>query len=175
MLLNFSIINLHQTRLNWATYYPCKFSFVSDIMSSRNRWERIKSCLHLRDNNDPTNDDRLFKFRLPVDHLRKVFSFINMDQDLCVNEKMVPFRGRHGMKQFIRGKPKKWGFKFFVLDGVDSYIYDFIPYTGNIIPSNEPNTHDLGASSNFVVHLSKVIQIIVTIIYISITSLLQYH
>ena len=133
---------------------------------SRDRWECIKSCLYLRDNNDPTNDDRLFKI---VDHLRKIFSSISMDQNLCVDKQMVSFKGRYSMKQFIRGKKKKWGFKIFVLDDVNGYIYDLIPYTGKIIPSNEPNTPDLGASSNVVVHL------ILNIVYTSITDLLQYH
>ena len=157
LLFHFSIMHLPQTRLHWSFNYPCRYNFVSDVMS-RDRWERIKACLHLRDNNDPVNGDKLFKVRPLVDHLRNIFSSINKSQNLCVDEQMIPFKGRHHIKQYIKSKLKKWGFKIFVLAGVDGFIYDFIPYTGKILPSDLPRVPDLGPSSNIVIHLTKSIK-----------------
>ncbi|XP_064083071.1 piggyBac transposable element-derived protein 3-like [Macrobrachium nipponense] len=62
------------------------------------------------------------------------------------------------MKQYLPMKPKKWGFKFFVLADSGGLIHDFIPYTGSIQPVNKEGIPDLGASSNIVLHLAETMQ-----------------
>jgi hypothetical protein len=43
---------------------------------------------------------------------------------------MVPYYGGHFCKQFIRGKPIRWGFKFWVGATRLGYIVWFEPYQG---------------------------------------------
>ena len=38
-----------------------------------------------------------------------------MDQKLCIDEQMVPFKGASSIKQYIPSKPNKWDYKIFVL------------------------------------------------------------
>lgn len=157
LLIHFSIIRTPQTRLHWSGELFGRYRDYTAMVMSRNRWEAIKSNLHLRDNNDNINDDKLFKIRPLVDHLRKTFQELPMQQNVCIDEQMVPFKGRHSMKQYLPLKPKKWGFKLFVLADSGGLIHDFIPYTGPIQPVNKEGIPDLGASSNIVLHLAETI------------------
>lgn len=43
---------------------------------------------------------------------------------------MVPYFGRHGSKQFIRGKTIRWGYKFWMATTISGYIEWFEPYQG---------------------------------------------
>ncbi len=93
---------------------------------SRNRWETIKLNLHFQDNNE-VNNDKFFQVRPMLDHLRKEFQNILMQQNICIDEQTIPFKRRHKLKQYLPMKPKKWGFKIFVLADSGGLIYDFIP------------------------------------------------
>ena len=101
---------------------------------SENRWEEIKSKLHIVDNStlDSNKSDKLFKVWPTVDHLRAQFKKIPMTQSLCLDEQIIPFKGVSGIKEYMPNKPHKWGYKFFVLADSKGMTYDFIPYTGKI-------------------------------------------
>ena len=47
-------------------------------------------------------------------------------------EMMVPYKGTRAgnLRQYIRSKPHKWGFKLFTRAGVSGIVYDFIAYAG---------------------------------------------
>ena len=78
-----------------------------------------------------------------------------MLQTLCIHEQMVSFKGNSSLKQYIPSKPHKYGYKIFVLCCNKGFINYFELCTGKIIClTDEP---DLGASSNIVLQLSKVI------------------
>ena len=48
-----------------------------------------------------------------IDHPNSKFSeVISNDSEQSIDEHMVKFKGRSGMKQYIKSKPIKWGFKF---------------------------------------------------------------
>ena len=126
------------------------------VAVSRNRWESIKSNFHMVENNTVREDDKLFKVRPMVD-LREKFQQISKEQELCIDEQMVPFKGHSSMKQYVPGKPHKYGYKFFVLAGKNGMTYDFMPYTGKMKPVNDPTIPDLGASSNVALHLCQTI------------------
>ena len=75
-----------------------------------------------------------------------------MNQMLCVDEQMIPFKGASSLKQYLPNKPHKYGYKVFVLCDSTGIIHDFDIYTGKIDPP--ANGPDLGASSNIVVKLA---------------------
>ena len=154
----FSISKLPNTRMHWSKEIGRLSNIVAETMS-RNRWEEIKSKLHMVDNStlDPNKPDKLFKVRPTVEHLRAEFKKIPMTQSLCIDEQIIPFKGRSGIKQYMPNKPHKWGYKFFVLADSKGMTYDFIPYTGKIQPVDDPNIPDLKPSANSVLHSAQAI------------------
>ncbi|XP_050302783.1 piggyBac transposable element-derived protein 3-like [Anthonomus grandis grandis] len=64
-----------------------------------------------------------------------------------VDESMVPYYGRHPTKQFIRGKPIRWGYKIWTGTNRLGYIEWFEPYQGsNTKLSDEYKPLEMGAS-----------------------------
>ena len=83
-------------------------NIVISSRKSRNRFDEIWQNFHLADNS--TLD--------PNDKFRKVLPLIEKlnEQYLLqyTNESMVPYFGRHGCKQFMRNRPVKIDYKFWV-------------------------------------------------------------
>ena len=157
VVVNMSIISLPRSRLYWSRQLGV--AHISNVMS-RERFEQIKKFIHFNDNAHmvPPGDDnfdRLFKVRPLLNHLQLKFNNIPMDQMMCVDEQMVPFKGSSSLKQYVPSKPHKYGYKFFVLCDAKGIIYNFEIYSGKINPCE--NYPDLGASSNIVLKLCKVI------------------
>jgi len=51
-------------------------------------------------------------------------------ENLSIDESMVPYYGRQSCKMFIRGKPICFGYKLWVIAGKDGYPYHVKIYTG---------------------------------------------
>ena len=157
VILLMAIIPILNSRSFWSL--DLRIIQVSDILSRR-RFEEIKRFVHFNDNSfmlppDHENFDKLFKVRPFLDHLRRKYNSIAMPQTLCVDEQMIPFKGKSSLKQYMPGKPHKYGYKVFMLCSNKGIIHDFEIYSGKIQPlAGEP---DLGASSNIVVRLAQVI------------------
>ena len=50
---------------------------------------------------------------------------------VCIDEQLIPFRGRCPFRQYLPAKPDKYGMKLFLLADCNSgYIYDGVPYVG---------------------------------------------
>ena len=82
---------------------------------SRNRFFEIKAVLHAA-NNQHLSDCRMAKVKPLYDILnKKLRRFGVVHEDLSIDESMVPYYGRHSCKQFIRGKPIRFGYKLWVL------------------------------------------------------------
>src|SRR6218665_2520257 len=52
----------------------------------------------------------------------------NVTQPL--NEMIIRYYGHHGLKQFIRGKPIRFGYKYWVICSHNSYYFQFQLYCG---------------------------------------------
>ena len=157
LTIHFSVSKLPSCRMHWDASLGVYREFAATYMS-RDRYLEIKSNLHLVDNNSITStQDKLVKIRPLITHLRSKFQSIPMDQELCIDEQMVPFKGASQIKQYIPSKPNKWGYKLFVLADKSGMIHDFIPYTGKIQPVNCEGVPDLNPSSNVVLHLAQII------------------
>ena len=76
-------------------------------------------------------------FNWHADHiLYQIKTIISMD------ERMVAFKGRIGMRQYIKDKPTKWGFKLWALASSDTgYTFKFQVYTWKRLT---PTIHGLG-------------------------------
>ena len=47
-----------------------------------------------------------------------------------VDESIIPYYGKHGTKQFIRGKPIRFGFKLWYIISSEGYLFHAGPYGG---------------------------------------------
>ncbi|CAK9814101.1 PiggyBac transposable element-derived protein 3 [Anthophora plagiata] len=152
-----SIYGLPRSEMYWSS--ETRVSAVADTMS-RTRWKEIKSKIHFSRNlQDNTNNsevtDSLQKIRPILDKLLKNFNRIPMSEHVCVDEQIIPFKGRHRLKQYMPKKPKKWGYKVFLLCDSSGLIYNFEIYTGKVVHDHElPN---VGSSGNVVLRLSRII------------------
>ena len=81
----------------------------------------------MKNNEDPPNNDKLFKGRPFIDKLRASFKAGSWKKKLCIDKQMVLFKGLHSDKEYVSNKPKKWGFNF-VLTGSFGYIYKILFY-----------------------------------------------
>ena len=71
------------------------------------RFERMKRFLHYNDNTQMPQDgnDKLHKIRPNIDTLKSHFQLSAQTENLCIDEQMVPFKGRSQLKQCNPKKP----------------------------------------------------------------------
>ena len=71
------------------------------------------------------------KVRPLIDHMNKQCkaNFV-AEQVISIDECMVPYYGKHGAKQYIHGKPIKFGYKLWVAATTLGYVIQFLPYQG---------------------------------------------
>ena len=120
----------------WSTQPDLQVPYVANTMT-RARFESIRSALHFNDNDDMVprthpQFDRAFKVRPLIDHFNRCFQAArNPSKQQSIDEHMIKFKGQNIMKQYIRNKPVKWGFKLWCrCDAVSGYLYQFDMYTG---------------------------------------------
>jgi hypothetical protein len=109
---------------------------LANIMSLL-RFQQIKRYFHLannRDRKDRTHPqyDRLFHVRPMLDIISKTFKkYYNLGWSVAVDESMIPFKGRSFMKQYVKDKPCKWGFKLWAMCcGATGYFASITVYAG---------------------------------------------
>ncbi|KAL3045317.1 hypothetical protein OYC64_013561 [Pagothenia borchgrevinki] len=122
-----SIYGLPGSRMYWnsSTRVDC----VANTMTMH-RWEAIKRNIHFADNTQliprgQPGHDQLHKVRPLLTSLLESFQAIPMDERLCDDEQIVPFKGRSGLKQYNPRKPKRWGYKIYVLSDSNGIAYNF--------------------------------------------------
>ena len=78
----------------------------------RDRFGEILQNPHFADNRKDDKTDKAFKMKPVIDHLNLRFSeVLSNDSEQRIDEH-IEFKGRSRMKQYIKSKPIKWGFKF---------------------------------------------------------------
>ena len=98
----------------------------------RNRFCEILQNLHFVDKRKDDKTDKVFKIRPVTDRLNSKFSEVLLnDSEQSIDEYMVKFKSRSGMKQYIKSKPIKWGFKLWLHCSCKSdYLYQIDIYLG---------------------------------------------
>lgn len=107
-----------------------RIDHIANIMPLK-KYQSLRRYLHFTDNSQ-MNDDRYFKVRPLLESVRKSCLSIEQEKMNSVDEMMIPYKGTRAgsRRQYVKSKPKKWGFKMFVRSGVSGIVYDFLLYGG---------------------------------------------
>ena len=97
-----------------------------------NRFCEILQNPHFADNRKDDKTDKISKIRPVIDQLNSKFSeVLSNDIEKSIDEQTVRFKGRSGMKQYIKSKPITWSFKFwFCCSSKSGYLYQMDIYLG---------------------------------------------
>ena len=131
MLIKMGIVNMPRYEMYWSNDY--RLDGIAKLMS-RNRFYDLLSALHFTDNNklvtrrDDPSYDRFAKIRPLTKMLKANCQKIVSGQNQCVDEQVIKFKGKHGLKQYIPNKPTKRGFKVFSRNAPDGFMHDFHMY-----------------------------------------------
>jgi hypothetical protein len=138
-------------KMFWEQREDCSNSFVKKAMS-RNMFVDIIHHTYFVDTVIPDPDDRFWKVRLLFNHLNKTAKeFVQHPERVCVDEGMVKYFGPHPLKQFIRGKPIRFGYKLWILATPTGELLAVQPYAGS---STHIPDFGLGQGPNVVMGLS---------------------
>ena len=130
ILLLSGYVPLPARRMFWEPTEDVANAAVTSMMSL-NRFEEILRYLHLADNSCLPAGDKMAKVRPLYNMMNQRFvQYSPTEQHINVDESMVPYFGRHSSKQFIRGKPIRFGFKVWCLNTRLGYLLQCDPYQG---------------------------------------------
>jgi hypothetical protein len=98
----------------------------------RNRFLEICRFLHCADNTKPDSQDKIWELRPLMDRVKNnCLKCFVPEENLCYNDCMVKYFERHRCKQYIRGKPIRFGYKIWSLNAPSAYLVNFQKYQGN--------------------------------------------
>ena len=113
-------------RLYWATESDTYNKMVATTTMRRNRFEDIMSFFHGANNANLLIEDKFGKVRPFLNILNRNFLASSHGfgpTDVSIDESMISYYGRHPTKQFIRGKPIRWGYKGWVTASPLGYAF----------------------------------------------------
>jgi DNA excision repair protein ERCC-6 len=105
-------VSVPRRRMFWEQRTDAHNVLVSAAMR-RDHFETIFSNLHVVDNANLNPMDKFSKLRPLISKLNdRCTKFIPNETYFSWDESMIPYFGHHGCKQYIRGKPIQFGYKF---------------------------------------------------------------
>ena len=125
---------------------------------TRDRFDMLVRYVHLCDSASLDESDKFGKVRplLSLLNERFLLHFLK-ERNLSIDESMIPYYGRHGAKQFIRGKQIRFGYKMWALTTTLGYVLQFEPYQGERA-RQAPDMNHLGMGGAVVVDLLSELQ-----------------
>ena len=151
ILLVSGYVDLPRRPMYWEHNEDTHNTTVSSLLS-RNRFDEIMQNLHLADNSNLDKEDKFAKVRPLIDKLNEqCLANYLPEQSVSIDESMVPYFGRHGCKQYMRNKPVKFGYKFWVAATPLGYAIQFYPYAGK----DENYDSNLGLGGSVVATLAE--------------------
>ena len=117
-------------RFYWESSTDVRNELIYKSMR-RDRFIQIMRFMHFADNTQPDTSDKMWKLRPLMTLMKRNFQqHFRPTKQLSYDESMVPYYGRHSCKQFIRGKPIRFGYKVWCLNTCAGYLVNFEVYQG---------------------------------------------
>uniref|UniRef100_A0A674BM32 PiggyBac transposable element-derived protein domain-containing protein n=1 Tax=Salmo trutta TaxID=8032 RepID=A0A674BM32_SALTR len=108
------------------TFYGILVTSGYSSVPRRHMYWSLDSDVH----NESISD--AMRINRPSSHeLNQSYKVMPFQEWLSVDESMIRYYGRHGCKQFIRGKPIRFGYKLWRLASSSGYMYHMEPYGGS--------------------------------------------
>jgi len=151
-------------RMNSTRDYWSSETCVPNVANcmTYNRFQAIKSNLHVYDQtmeSDLDLNDRFRKVSPLMEHIRKKCNGLEQETMFSIDETLVQYKGGFAgtLRQYIKNKPHRFGFKIFNYAGSSGMIYDFLPYAGQSTDYNKLREDELGfgVGAKVVLNLSK--------------------
>ena len=117
---------------------------LNELMT-RNRFEAIASFFHIvtPEEENSFGDNPLRKILPLHQHMKtRCCELYQPLQQLSCDERMVKSKARTRFRQYMKDKPSKWGFKYWVLSDPTAYTINFDLYCG--AAQTERSEHGLG-------------------------------
>ncbi|VDL63154.1 unnamed protein product [Nippostrongylus brasiliensis] len=131
LCLRMGYVKLPELRNYWCTSGDFGDTPICAKYMSRFRFEEILSHIHLNDNSRNTHDDRLFKARPVIEIFNSICGkLFRPSRKICIDESIVPFRGRIIFRQYIPNKRHRYGIKVFKLCAEGGYTWRIQVYAG---------------------------------------------
>jgi Transposase IS4 len=129
--------------------------FITEMMT-RDRFFEISRFFHLCDEsiNDQTNTFKIHGFDAQVRQASQ--NLFYPSRDVSIDEAMVPFKGRHKMRQFVERKKHPTGFKCWVLTDIKSgFVFNWDLYEGK---PEHPRTDEVAQTQRTVLNIIRPLQ-----------------
>ena len=100
---------------------------------ARNRFQKLMSHVHFVNNlevREKEKTDKLWRLQPWLDSLQNSLKKLPQEEHSSVDEVMVPFKGKSSVKQYMRNKPHKWGFKLWGREEASGTLSEFDVYQG---------------------------------------------
>jgi hypothetical protein len=98
----------------------------------RDRFRQIMGFLHRTDNTKPDKNDKMWKLRPLIDNLQEILlKYFKATEHLNYDASVVKYYGWLSCKEFIRGKPIRFGYKVWCLNAENGYLINFEIYQGS--------------------------------------------
>ena len=115
--------------LNISMYWDFDHFIGNNVIQNsltRGRYQEILQNLHFADNSKQDQSNKGYKIRPIIDDLNRSFheSYSNEPKQ-SIDEHMAKFKGRSSMRQYLKIKPVKLGFKWwFRCASSNCYLYE---------------------------------------------------
>ena len=128
ILLVSGYAGLPRQEMYWERGEDCH-NLVISAMMTKTEFLEWKQYLHLADNNALNSSDKFAKVQPLFNAINEQCILIYQPtQHVSVDESMGPYFRKHGAKQYIHGKPIKFGFRLWVKTTPLGYCIHFRPY-----------------------------------------------
>ena len=137
-LILLGIHNVRNHRYAWSSKKAQVLCRLDELMSCR-RYEIISTFFHLVTPTEETalSGNRLSKILPFQEYIKcRCTTLYQPLQQLSIDERMVKSKARTHFRQYMRNKPTKWGFKYWVLADITGYTVDFNIYLGKVTASS---------------------------------------